>query len=346
MKNSSLSKYFFGKVLCWFGGKLFASNGSILYVSVDEGLTWKEILDLPISLKSRLQAQTHLSSRLFREEVYHLIPMDDNILIAFAFHNIYVCNYRDGSVISKPVAICGSAPLSVCVTPSQGLYYGEYGRNQSRKPMHIYNSEDQGRSWVQVYRMDGVRHIHGIFHDPFTNALWITTGDTNNESGIWVTNDNFKTIKRVLGGSQQTRAITLLFTNKYVYFGSDTPFEINYIYRFERFSGRIELLQRVEGSVFWGSKVCSALFFSTVVEPSTINNSLYAYLWGSLNGDEWKCITKYRKDIWPMKLFQYGQILFPFGDNTTNKLFYTPFATENDHSIQNLNLSNIFYGNL
>ena len=36
------------------------------------------------------------------------------------------------------------------------------------------------------------------------------------------------------------------------------------------------------------------------------------------------------EDIWPMKLFQYGQVLFPTGSNDGPFLWLTPQGTERD----------------
>jgi hypothetical protein len=340
--HSFPNRPFHGKILCSFKNKLISSRGASLYMSTDNGMNWHKLLELPLSLKSYIQALLPISRRLFRQDVHHVVPLSDSVLVAFAFKNIFVCNYRDGKVLGTPTAIIGSRPLSVCLTPDHNLYYGEYHGNPDRKPTNIFCSKDNGFSWFSVYQMEDIRHVHGVFHDPYTNALWVTTGDTDEECGIWTTINHFKTLDRVAGGSQNTRAITLLFTQSHIYFGSDIPHKANSIYRFERRSGRIDKLQEVEGPVFWGCKIGNALFFSTAVEPSQINTSRSASLWCSLDGVSWSHVSKFRKDIWPMKLFQYGQILFPFGENTTDDLFITPYATEMNNTVQRIKITNLF----
>ena len=98
----------------------------------------------------------------------------------------------------------------------------------------------------------------------------------------------------------------------------------------------------MESSVFWGCKVGDYLFFSTVVESSKVNECKDACIWGSKDGENWKCIARFRKDIWPMKLFQYGQIFFPTGENNTDYLWFTPFATEKHLTLQKLNVKELF----
>jgi hypothetical protein len=36
----------------------------------------------------------------------------------------------------------------------------------------------------------------------------------------------------------------------------------------------------------------------------------------------------FKKDIWPMKYFQYGQVFFPSGPGDGKHLWCTPFATK------------------
>jgi len=224
------------------------------------------------------------------------------------------------------------------------LYFGEYFGNPDRQAIHIYGSQDGGRHFETVYTFPPgtVRHVHGVFADPYSDLLWVTTGDTDEESAIWITDDRFGHLERVVGGTQRHRAVQLLFTERFVYFGSDTPLERNYLYRLERESGRVKCLQTVQGPVFYGCKVGDVLFFSTVVEPSSVNVERHACLWGSPDGNSWQCLAKFRKDFWPMKLFQYGQILFPSGENNTGRLWFTPFATECDQTLRCLYVSDLF----
>jgi len=130
-----------------------------------------------------------------------------------------------------------------------------------------------------------------------------------------------------------TRCVQLIFTSNYIYFDSDSPDETNYLYRIEKKSGNKEILQRVGNPVFYGCKVGESLFFSTVCEPSNINTSRYAVIWRSDDGESWYEFKKFKKDIWSMKYFQYGQILFPYGPGDNKNLWCKPFTTHNDQAV-------------
>ncbi len=237
----------------------------------------------------------------------------------------------------------GSRPLSLCHAADGKLYFGDYFGNPGRAPVRIYAATYPALDFEPVYTFPAgaIRHVHGVFEDPFADALWVTTGDIGQEAAIWRTEDQFGTLKPVLRGGQQYRAVTLLFTTDHVYFGTDTPLEQNYICRFNRLTGVVERLVAVQGSVFHGCKVGEVLVFSTAVEPSKVNTASHAYIWASRDGVRWTCLKGYRKDCWPLKLFQYGQILFPSGINSTETLWYTPLATVRDQTLQKISLERI-----
>ena len=317
---------------------MITSKGAKVHIRHNKGKRQDITFALPLPPKLHLRALADLSRRLFRCSIHHAIRINENIIVLIGFGIIYTYDLRVNRLNQEVVPVCGKRPLNLCVDNDSILYYGEYRGNQERTPVRIYASDTEGRQWVSVWQFNRIRHVHGVFYDSYDNRIWVTTGDTNEECGIWVTDDRFKTLHKIAGGSQQLRAVQLLFTQRHVYFGSDTPLEINFIYRLDRETGKIEKLQEVEGSVFWGCKVRDYLFFSTAVEPSEVNKCRDACIWGSKDGDNWKCIARFRKDIWPMKLFQYGQIFFPSGENNTDYLWFTPFATEKHMKVQRLNV--------
>lgn len=316
-------------------------GGAILALDVRDSDKMLTRIDLP---KQTLLGWTSLGERILRLGVHSLHVAADLELIIVVRKRVLRYDLLARRFTHSYDIPRGKRFLFLCLGAGGDLLFGEYFSNESRQAVHIYRSSDGGRSFgiAHEFPTGTIRHVHGVFHDPFIGALWITTGDTDAESGIWVMQDNFKSLERKLGGSQQTRAVQLLFTATHVYFGSDTPLEKNFIYRLHKETGYVERLQEVESSVFWGCKVGNCLFFSTAVEPSRVNTSCYACIWGSPDGVNWKCIAKCQKDIWPMKLFQYGQIYFPAGENNTGYLWYTPFATEKHMTVQKMNVKNLF----
>lgn len=323
----------FPGVVHWIQGEtVLASRRNRIYQSIDSGNQWTVLLSLPVATVPWVESATRLTRRLFRAGIHHIGRAGENLVI-MAFRSIYCYNLKTMRLLEDNIVdIPGSRPLKLCKASESILYFGEYRANKTRKPVNIFGSMDGGLHWQPVYQFESVRHIHGVFYDPYSNAIWVTTGDKDDEAGIFVTENHFRTLERVIGGNQQTRAIQLLFTDDYVYFGSDTPLENNHIYRLSRHSGGVEMLQEVEGSVFHGCKIGDKLFFSTACEPSAVNRSRDVVVWTSNDGVRWRRFLSVRKDRWPMKLFQYGQILFPNGDGPNDTLWLTPFATRGDQA--------------
>jgi len=320
---------------------IYAAKGFKVYRSKDFGNTWKLFFSLPVSPSEKILGSNKILRRLLRTGIHHINCINNDRIILCLKHKIFQYSIaKNQFIFSKPI-MSGSRPLFLCHDNNGTAYFGQYCNNPQRTPVHIFANTRFGEDWKIVHTFSSIRHIHGVFYDPYENAIWATTGDRDMESAIWRTKDHFQSIEKIVSGSQQTRALQLLFTSKYVYFGSDTPLEKNYIYRLDRTTYQIEKLHPVNGSIFWGCKVNENLFFSTAVEPSKINKCNKAQLWASPNGKIWQCISQFQKDKLPPKLFQYGQILFPTGENNSKYLWFTPFATTYDQKTFRLNIKKL-----
>ncbi|MCG5548922.1 hypothetical protein [Halorhodospira halochloris] len=311
-----------GRVLFVDGERIFASKANKLLETSDSGQTWNEYAILPFKFSYKIAVRSNYATRLLRLGVHHLNFFDEGG-VAIANRDTFLI--KDGTVSSLG-SLHGKRPLTLC-SSGDTVHYGEYRSNPERSPVSIYSLDTESYRWVRKASLDCVRHIHGVFYDRFTSSLWVTTGDTDQESAIWRGDTGLENLVRVVGGSQQLRAVQLLFTENYVYFGSDTPNEVNHIYRINRSDYRIECLARVNGSVFFGTKAGDSLFFSTAVEPSTENKHPYAEVWQSDNGYDWKIVLRFKKDMLPMKYFQYGQVRFPVHTEHSERCYCTPFAT-------------------
>lgn len=345
-----------GLLLYHDGKELYFSRGYRLYRSTDGGRSAERVATLPRSEPREKLARGVLGRRLTRGYIRHLLPVDGG-WVALAGRRFYrlrspgahAAEAAGGSpsggagskaapLVPEPGAYAvGRQPFHLAATPA-GLYYGEYRSNPERSPVGIYKSVDGGRSFTLHTRFEGVRHIHGVFTDPWEpGTLLAATGDENAEAAVWRVPETGTARgagaagavrpERIAGGSQRFRAVTLIPSEEAIYFGSDTPQERNFIYRLDRQSGALEACAEVGGSVFWGASLPDgSLAFSTVVEPSTVNRSRHAELWLSRNGARFFCIRRYREDPLPPKLFQYAQIRFPAGPGAADELWATPFA--------------------
>ena len=129
-------------------------------------------------------------------------------------------------------------------------------------------------------------------------------------------------VDTIVSGNQQARAVALIPTRDALYFSSDTPLESNHIYRLDRKRNLLELADLSSSSIY-GCRAGETMFFSTMVEPSLANSDRHVHLYGSVDGFHWHSVLQWKKDRWPMRLFQYGNAFLPDGRNTTDLIAVT-----------------------
>jgi len=329
-KNGSQSEYISkGFVNYCDSEKLIYSHGKTVYEYKD-GKSSK-IISLHKNIVDQFLSRFPLYLRLTRSHIQHVIPVSSHKLMAFVSGEIFLIDTAQNRVIHTS-KIRGSQPLQIAKS-GDTIYYGEYIRSSKKPPIHLLRANPPYKTWDIVKTFDDIRHIHGVFHDPYTESLWLTTGDDDTESRIICLDESTNEVMESIGGSQTYRAVTLLFTRDHIYYGTDTPFEKNYIYRIRRKTMLAERLAEVGGPVFYGARVNRKLYFSTAWEPAKYNRSNRFELWESDGGSEWKLKQSFKKDLWHNKLFRYGMIFFPAGPGDGKHLWFTTMATKNEFKV-------------
>jgi hypothetical protein len=138
------------------------------------------------------------------------------------------------------------------------LFFGEYFRNDERTQVNIYRSHNFGQTWEVAYRFEPgeICHIHALQKDPYTDKLWICTGDYDHEPMIGWSDDHFETIHFIGQGSQVWRACQLVFTEEAILWGTDTGSEdLAGIYRWDKKSSQLTRLKQISGAVFFGTRL-------------------------------------------------------------------------------------------
>jgi len=310
-----ISKY---KILYIDGNTMYASKGYSIYKSSDDGKNW--ILDgKVVDTKYSILGSIRLLARLLRAEISSMLILEDGSRIVIAKKGIFVAKANSREYIRTFSVLRGSKPMNICQDNKGNLYFGEYYLNgpflqDHRDEVHIYKSEDNAHTWDICYTFpkNTIRHVHGVFYDTYTDSLWFTSGDREDECIIGNSNDGFKTINIVKQGGQKYRAVKLFFYTDFIVYGTDTQIEQNYIYRFDRDSGEEECLQEVQGSVISAVQVGDKVCLSTAIEPSEVNKEEYVYLWYSPNGIDWQEIYKVKHDALSLKYFQFSRMQFPY----------------------------------
>jgi hypothetical protein len=143
-------------------------------------------------------------------------------------------------------------------TQDSAIYLGEYFRNPDHSEVRVFVSRNKGLTWKTAFSFQPgqIRHIHAIQEDPYTNKLWMCTGDLNEESKVFWSENDFKTIIPIGQGNEIWRVCQLVFTEKAVYWGTDTGAkELAGIYRWDRETKELVRLKITDGAMFFATKL-------------------------------------------------------------------------------------------
>lgn len=321
------------RALYWDGDVLYASRSyELLRGTVNRGtVAWESVGHYHPEWWRKISSVSNLGYRLLRDGFHALNVLPTKHLVAAVPKAIVTLAPGETEFQISHRVLRGTRPLQIASSPDGQLYWGEYFDNPQREEVHIYTSTDHGKSWdiAHTFPKGAIRHVHNIVYDEWENCLWVLTGDNGAECRILKASRDFRTVDTVIAGNQQARAVAFVPTRDALYFSSDTPFEANHIYRLDR-QGSLQKLASISSSSIYGCCVGSAIFFSTMIEPTEVNRDQHARLYGSADGKDWRAMQAWRKDLWPKSLFQFGNVLLPNGTNTSNVLALTTVAVQDD----------------
>jgi len=323
-------------------GNYLLSRRNKLYRSRDLIPPFEELTVIDAPLWRSLASSFRLGQRLLRFSVTNAIPLaNGDIFIAFDRTVGIIRGHRYIALrgLKRPCRILRSA----CAIGIDGnLYFGEYLANDSRGSVSLYRyvPGDDTVSSIYSFPKGSIRHVHGIYYDEFTHALYCLTGDSDAECQIIRTIDGFQTLETIGHGDESWRAVSAQFTNNAVYYGTDAEYRSNSIYRLDRQTLNRNSLGEVNGTVFYSQKFNGKLFFATTAEnaPSQTENS--AEIWVAEESDSIQKIASFRKDRWHNTLFGFGIVNFPHISSVSDRLFFSRSATIGDNRTFEITLNN------
>jgi hypothetical protein len=336
------------KVAVWRGIRVLAWDGDVLYGCrgyqvvrarplAGKGEDWEVVASCRPAWWRNLTSLNSLTSRLVRDGFHALAVLDDKTMIGAVPGALVTCTPGSDEFQIMHQIRRGTRPLHVTAVPTGYIYWGEYFDNRERVEVHIYVSMDRGSTWQIAYTFPAraIRHVHNIVYDRWGSCLWILTGDEGAECKVLRASCDLRSVEVVLAGNQQTRSVAAIPTQDGLYFENDTTAEKNHIYRLDR-SGKVEQVGNLASSSIYGCRVGGARFFSTMVEPSTVNLGGEVHLAGSADGSNWQVLARWKKDAWPLGYFQYGNAFLPDGENATRYLAATTIAVKTDDLVTTL----------
>jgi len=338
------------RVLAADGKNYLLYKQGALYFSEEDCKKIKRICTIPLSENKKILSKSRIMTRLLRLEPRTACIIGDCQFLVSCSGKIFFVDARESIVKEEFVFRKGmNNPLKFVKIDNvegfvSGVYFGEYFSNNDCESVNIYR-RDKG-IWNKVYSFapGTVYHIHGIVADVSRSCIYILTGDSNQESAIWEARDNFNSVTPILIGRQRYRSCVAFSCNGGILYATDTSREQNYLCfaSEERGVWKSKVVTKLPGPCIYGTKIDDTYYFATSVEPDdTIGEKkfLYTYKLGKGVQDRWSYVMKYRvgepieqvfkfkKDIWPMLLFQFGNCFFP-DLRKTKKLVLTPISVK------------------
>jgi hypothetical protein len=315
-------------------GGCYISRRYDIFRSDDWGITWLLDCRVPASPWKTLAARSDLAARLLRYNISALQVLEDGARVAVARDGLY--RAEPGEVRMKRVFTIsrGSRPLNLAAD-GQRLLFGEYGRGLESSEVHIYVSEDGGKTWHVGYRFPpgDIRHVHNVLVDLWENHYWVMVGDFDRQPGIGALTKDMKTIDWLTRGDQESRAVGAIVKSDCLLYGTDSDLGRNFIVRLDKKTGKKTKLLEIEGSSLYAATFGPVNAISTCVERNPACPSQECSLYISPDGDAWSRIQVHKKDRHNLTLFQFGALILPFARNEQAKGMFSGQAVENAHNL-------------
>lgn len=260
--------------------------------------------------------------RLFREKIHQVFFAGDKLII-LTKGLIRVYNLQ-GECLAEFIIERGSRPLRHGIVYVENtIIYGDYWANTKREPVNLYRIDLVSFEQKVLSVFEHVRHIHCTQIDIRDNRyVFVCTGDTDSESGIYRVELSSGIYETVAEGAQCYRAVSLIQDGNILIWGSDSPATQNAIYCLDLVcGGGAKLVVTIDGPAYYSTKSADGSFYiATTIEDRRRHKAIiYA---STDRGLSWSPCRLFKKDIWPDKWFGYGSVEFPRGHEYVYGLRY------------------------
>ncbi len=278
---------------------------------------------IPAPRWKALVARLRTGQRLLRFMCYNALRLPDGSI--FLTFDRMVAVWRGGRVVVLRGLVRPTRVLRAgCACGDGGqIFLGEYRSNRARDEIRIYRYETAADAVevVHTFPAGAVRHVHGIYRDPYTGALWCVTGDRASECRMLRTWDGFRSLEVIGAGDESWRCVSVQFTRDAIYYGTDAEEAPNYIYRMARHGWRREIVGEVDGPVYYSKRVGDDLFFAVAAELWPSQREPDGSLWAVGPDGQCERLTSYRKDPWSVRFFLPGLLHFSGGESDSEFFF-------------------------
>lgn len=312
-----------------------------------------KISSLPNSKRNILLSKCGLTERLLRLEPRAAISLDDATFIFSYSGKVFRVDVTTGIiVVEHTFRRRMNNPLNFVRVENvagvgDSILYGEYFSNNDFEEVNIWQRKDGNWSKAYTFPAGSLYHIHSLVPDKENGCIYALNGDSDAESGIWKLSDNFTKSELLFGGSQQYRSCVAFPFRGGLLYATDTPHDENHIYDVGN-NGNCRTarpIYNMPGPCIYGLQQGSNMYFSTSVEADdTLPAFRYRFSYKlGLGVKDRFChviqmdqngtmseIVRFKKDIWPMLLFQFGNCLFP-DNRAADYLMLCPQSVQKYH---------------
>lgn len=300
------------------------------------------VCKLPVGKKTILLSRSRILSRLKRLEPKCAGRLSETEFVVSLLRCVWLIDIQKGTCVKlceNPEGF--SEVINFCST-KDSVYWGDYGRNSQLREVSTYclRLTAYGLQLNNVYTFEAgtVRHIHNIVKNGDGFLLFV--GDNENQAGIYRVNGDWTEVKPWKVGEQKYRAVVGWPYQGGVLYATDSVETENHI-RHIAADGKEKDLVSLNGSCIYGCETKDYYLFSTTVEPHE-GGGLKSLFVDSLGGgvksrdvtivavskkDLYiRQVASFKKDRWPMKLFQYGRCIFAGGQQDSNTVWCSSVA--------------------
>lgn len=324
---------------------IFSKNNKIIQLNNDYNK--KIILELEASLFEKLIFKSRILTRFFRLGIKSSTNYQNKQFLFSYKKKIYSYNIKSKKLRNEHSFRAGRGPMNYTIIDNlknfeNGIIFGEYFANDSRKEIHIYKRNSKFK-WEIIYTFKKglINHIHSIIVDKYSNCLWVFAGDFDQSSSIWRIKNNFKKVERILFGNQIYRACYGYPTKDGLIYATDMQDNLNSIRILKINNNKFKSIElyKINGPCIYGTNLKDYLVFSTSTEVNyhPRNNKFLLYF-GNKPGPgilenksdiviyhkkkkTFKILSSFKKDFLPYGIFGLGSVMFPVGLENENMLY-------------------------
>lgn len=297
------------------------------------------IARLPVDWKKKICCRFRLVNRLLRMEPRCAGMLDENRFVVNVLGKVWLLDCNERKVSELLQMRPGYSLLSFCEKEGR-LYWGDYGANPNYEEINIYRLDKELKLTVAYsFPARSVRHIHNIINDG--EGFVVLAGDNEPHAGIYRANKDWTEVKPWKIGEQRFRAVAGFPYKGGLLYATDSVETENHLRLIEA-DGTEKVLTDINGSCIYGGEIKDCFLFSTTVESHEgggFRKLFSNQLGGGIKSKDVhilavnkkdlsvQFIKQYKKDFWPMKLFQYGRVPFAGGQTeATDGVWCYPIA--------------------